>query len=99
MIPNPRVNPYVCFSIPVDHTLNALLKRRYQIVEAIYKGMQHGELEDYDQELLAQFNALVFVTGSLFGDLIDEGKDAKQMWSLFGWGVQQILNLRMLEEG
>ena len=99
MTPNPRVTPYVCFTVAVDHKMEVLLRRRYHIVESIYKILQHGELEDYDQELLAQFNALLFVTGNLFGDLIDEGKDAKEMWRLYSWGVQQILNLRMLEEG
>ena len=77
--------------------MNELLKRRGEIVDGIYSAMYHNSLDDEDQEDLARFNALIMMTGSLIASLVEDGKDGKNLWRLYSWGVQQIVYLFMTE--
>ena len=100
MTPNPNVEPYICYIFPEDPDANNvfdIIARRKEIVLSYYHEVECCGMPDKDVELLAQFNALVYLTAHVIANAKEMGHDTKRVWDLFGWGVQEHLNIVMLE--
>jgi hypothetical protein len=98
---NPNVDPYVCLRLNTTAMAErrAILDRRNDLIDDFNLASHYNCLEDPSLEDIARLNALAYLTGETMGDLISDGKGAKETWSLFAECVQQIVTLYMLEKG
>ena len=62
-----------------------------------YRESEKCCLLEHDRELLARFNALVYLTAHVLAEAKEAGHEVKNSWDLFGWGVQEHLNIIMLD--
>lgn len=101
MTPNPNVEPYICFIFHMefmDECIDSVAIRRTQIIHAFISEHHIHGLNSREKELLAQYNALMYLTSLVLEELKKSDLNMKIAWDRFGEGVQEWVHLRMLDE-